>query len=40
MPAHHKLEAFIEDYLATVGIRDDGKGPLPLGDRQDRYADR
>jgi site-specific recombinase XerD len=28
MPAHHKLEAFIDEYLAAAGIRDDGKTPL------------
>jgi integrase/recombinase XerD len=28
MPAHHKLEAFIDEYLAAAGIRDDGKAPL------------
>jgi site-specific recombinase XerC len=28
MPAHHKLEAFIDEYLAAGGIPDDGKGPL------------
>ncbi|MGE0279041.1 MAG: tyrosine-type recombinase/integrase [Rhizobiaceae bacterium] len=28
MPAHHKLEAFIDEYLAVAGIRDDGKTPL------------
>ena len=28
MPAHHKLEAFLDEYLATAGIRDDGKGLL------------
>ena len=28
MLAHHKLEAFIDEYLAAAGIRDDGKGPL------------
>ena len=28
MPAHHKLEAFLDEYLAAAGIRDDGKGPL------------
>jgi len=28
MPAHHKLEAFIDEYLAAAGIRADGKGPL------------
>ena len=27
MPAHHKLEAFIDDYLAAAGIREDGKTP-------------
>ena len=40
MPAHHKLEAYIDEYLLAAGIRDDGKGPsLPLGDRQDWRAD-
>src|ERR1700741_1102392 len=28
MPAHHKLEAFIDEYLEAAGIRDDGKAPL------------
>src|SRR4051812_12192661 len=28
MPAHHKLEAFLDEYLAAAGIRNDGKGPL------------
>ena len=28
MPAHHKLEAFLDEYLAAAGIRDDGKTPL------------
>jgi site-specific recombinase XerC len=28
MPAHHKLEAFIDEYLAAAGIREDGKPPL------------
>jgi site-specific recombinase XerD len=28
MPAHHKLEAFIDEYLAAAGIREDAKGPL------------
>jgi site-specific recombinase XerD len=28
MPAHHKLEAFIDGYLAAAGIREDGKTPL------------
>src|SRR3954454_21171342 len=28
MPAHHKLEAFVDEYINAAGIRDDGKGPL------------
>ena len=28
MPAHHKLEAYIDEYIVAAGIRDDGKGPL------------
>jgi integrase/recombinase XerD len=28
MPAHHKLEAFIDEGLAAAGIRDDRKTPL------------
>jgi integrase len=28
MPAHHKLEAFLDEYVAAAGIRDDGKSPL------------
>jgi site-specific recombinase XerD len=28
MPAHHKLESFIDEYLAAAGIRDAGKTPL------------
>jgi integrase len=27
-PAHHKLEAYIDEYVLAAGIRDDGKGPL------------
>ena len=27
MPAHHKLEAFIDEYLAAAEIREDGRGP-------------
>jgi integrase/recombinase XerD len=27
MPVHHKLEAFIDEYLAAAGIREDGKTP-------------
>jgi site-specific recombinase XerC len=28
MPAHHKLEQFVDEYLAAAGIREDGKTPL------------
>src|SRR3954451_15792437 len=28
MPTHHKLEAFIDEYLAAASIRDDGRAPL------------
>jgi integrase len=28
MPAHHKLEAYIDEYLLAAGIRDEAKGPL------------
>jgi len=28
MPAHHKLEQFLDEYLAAAGIRRDGKTPL------------
>jgi hypothetical protein len=28
MPAHHKLEQFLDEYLAAAGIRDNGKTPL------------
>ncbi|MBV9828306.1 MAG: tyrosine-type recombinase/integrase [Alphaproteobacteria bacterium] len=28
MPAHHKLEAYLDEYLAGAGIREDGRGPL------------
>ena len=28
MPAHHKLEQFLDEYLAAAGIRDAGKTPL------------
>jgi site-specific recombinase XerD len=28
MPAHHKLEAYIEEYLDAAGIRGEGKSPL------------
>ena len=27
MPAHHKLEHFIDEYLAAAGIREDGRTP-------------
>jgi hypothetical protein len=28
MAAHHKLEAYIDEYVLAAGIRDDSKGPL------------
>ena len=28
MPAHHKLERFIDEYIAAVGIREEGKTSL------------
>ena len=28
MPAHHKLEQFLDEYLAVAGIRENGKTPL------------
>jgi site-specific recombinase XerD len=28
MPAHHKLEQFLDEYLAAAGIREEGKTPL------------
>jgi integrase/recombinase XerD len=28
MPAHHKLEAFLDEYLSAAGIRNAGKSPL------------
>ena len=28
MPAHHKLEAFLDEYLKAAGIVEDGKSPL------------
>jgi hypothetical protein len=28
MPAHHQLEQFLDEYLATAGIRDHDKTPL------------
>jgi integrase/recombinase XerD len=28
MPAHHTLEAYLDDYLDAAGIRDSGKSPL------------
>jgi len=41
MPAHHKLEAFLDEYLSAAGIHNAGMSPpLPLGRRQNRHADR
>jgi site-specific recombinase XerC len=28
MPAHHKLEHYLDEYLVAAGIREDGKTPL------------
>jgi len=28
MPVHHKLEVFLDEYIAAAGIAEDGKGPL------------
>jgi site-specific recombinase XerC len=28
MPAHHKLEAFLDEYIRAAGIGEDGKSPL------------
>jgi len=28
MPAHHNLEAYLDEYIAVSGIRNDGKAPL------------
>ena len=28
MPAHHKLEAFLDEYLKAVGIVEEGRSPL------------
>jgi len=28
MPAHHKVEAFLDEYIRTAGIGEDGKTPL------------
>src|SRR5262249_725870 len=28
MPAHHKLDAFLDEYIKTAGIGDDAKAPL------------
>ena len=41
MPAHHKLEAYLDAYIEAAGIRDGGKSPpLPLRRRPHRHADR
>jgi hypothetical protein len=36
MPAHHKLEAFIDEYPAAAGICE--ANPFPLGARRDGRA--
>jgi hypothetical protein len=28
MPAHHELDAFLNDYIRTAGIADDDRSPL------------
>jgi hypothetical protein len=28
MPAHHKLEAFLDEYIRAAGIGDEDKSPL------------
>jgi integrase len=40
MPAHHKLEAFLDEYIKAAGIGDYGKtAPLPLSGRPHRHID-
>jgi hypothetical protein len=38
MPAHHKLEQFLDEYLDAAGIRDCGKTPRNSGSRGSRPA--
>ncbi len=39
MPAHHKLEAFLDEYIRTAGIAgDDKESPVPLGRPSHRHA--
>jgi hypothetical protein len=38
MPAHHKLEAFLDEYIRTAGIRRRKDPPFPLSDRPHRRA--
>ncbi|HEX3861809.1 MAG TPA: tyrosine-type recombinase/integrase [Stellaceae bacterium] len=33
MPTHHKLEAFLDEYIAATGIRDDDKAPSSVAPR-------
>ena len=40
MPAHHKLEAYIDEYLIGAGIARRQGSPLPHRARQNRRADR
>ena len=41
MPAHHKLEAYLDAYIEAAGIGDDGKAPLfRSAARPHRHADR
>jgi hypothetical protein len=38
MPTHHKLEQYLDEYLAAAGIGDEEK--TPLGRRQNRQVNR
>jgi site-specific recombinase XerC len=40
MPAHHKLEAFIDEYLAAARIRDEARAPSSARRSQDRRTQR
>jgi hypothetical protein len=40
MPAHRKLEQFINQYVAAAGFSENGKTPFPIDDRQDWETQR
>jgi site-specific recombinase XerC len=42
MPAHHTLEAYLDSYIETAGLRDAGKAPLfrSVTGRPHRHTDR